>query len=94
MNSETVRTRYDWSCKRPSIAVVETVAAATDRKPTDVSSLYPAIDPDALDSLMIPDQGTARDHSVCLSFTLAGSEVTVSTDGHVITEVHGESHAL
>lgn len=86
MNSEKVRTQYDWSCKRPSIAIVETVAAATDQKPTEISSLYPVIDPDALDSLMKPDQGSARDHDICLSFTLAGSEVTISTDGHVVTE--------
>lgn len=85
MNSHHVRTKYDWTVKRPSIAVVEAVAAATGRKPTDICSLHSTLDPDALDSLLRANRESAEDAHVTLSFSYAGQDVTVRSDGLVIT---------
>ena len=68
---------HDWQgLEPPSVAVVEAVAAATDRTPTELPLLQNTLDPDALNALLTG--GTA---SVTISFQYAGVIVSASGDG-------------
>lgn len=62
---------------RPSIGVVEAVAAATDRDAGALPQLGHVIDPDALNDLL------ERDGDVEITFEYAGIDVTVQSDGTV-----------
>lgn len=79
--------RYEWDeSEQPSMAVIEAVAAATGSEPETLPPLHGVIDSDALDGLM--GSGTADDAvPVRLSFTYAGTEVTVSSDGKLVVEL-------
>jgi len=72
-HSQFTISEYD----RPSIGVVEAVAAATDRDADALPQLGRVIDPDALDYLL--DRGGDLE----ISFEYAGTEVTVQGDGTV-----------
>jgi hypothetical protein len=61
----------------PSIAIVEAVAAATDRTATELPPLQYAVDTDALDTLLKKDRST----TVHLQFSYAGTSVSVWNDG-------------
>lgn len=78
--------RHSWEqTDHPSMAIVEAVAAATDRSTTDLSPLQQQIDPDALDALL-----THRPSApIEVSFTYAGSAISVTGDGTI--EVHIDS---
>ena len=80
--------QFDWTRRRPSVAVVEAVAAITDRDPTTVPHLHRYVDPDALNALV---EGSAGDGGANLrvSFTYDGIAVTVGGDGTV--EVRAQS---
>ena len=52
--------------------VVGTVADAEDAEPTELSPLYEAIDPDALDSLV-----EGSDDDLCIDFECCGYDITV-----------------
>ncbi|QLG61843.1 HalOD1 output domain-containing protein [Halorarum salinum] len=75
--------RADWEAAGgPSVAVVEAVAAATDRNPLDVALLNEYVDPDALDALLAsPEDGSRR--TVRTWFTYDGCEVVVGRDGRL-----------
>lgn len=65
-----------------STAIVEAVAAATDREPTDLPPLYESIDTDALDA--IAAGWTANtDRRDYVSFAFAGVDVAVESDGGI-----------
>ncbi|THE64700.1 hypothetical protein D8Y22_11320 [Salinadaptatus halalkaliphilus] len=65
--------------KRPSDAVVETLAAANDTDPVDLEPpLYESIDLEALDALV---ESTSQ--SLTLEFTHAGHTVRVDESGAV-----------
>lgn len=71
------------SGERASEAVVTAVAALTGDKPVDLSPLYEAVEPDALDSLVrharrSDDAGTHQ-----LWFTYEGFDVGVQSDGEI-----------
>lgn len=70
---------FDWDTTRPTVAVVEAVAEATDRAATALPSLASVLDPDAVDMLFAP--GTGDD--VSLTFGYAGTGVRVHGDGTV-----------
>lgn len=71
---------HDWGGSgRPSTAVVEAVAAVTDRKPTDLPPLHGYVDGDALDALVTRAADGAGD-GVRVSFAFDGVEVTVDSD--------------
>lgn len=65
---------YDY----PSTAIVESVSRATGREETALPPLYEAVDPDALDALLVDETDGLR-----LSFRYAGTTVSVGAD-HVI----------
>lgn len=64
------------------VAVVEAVAAVTNRAPTAMSPLYETVDPEALADLVT----TARDHPIEVSFSYEGCQVSVSSDRRVVVE--------
>lgn len=66
---------------RPSVRVIEAVAAATDENPLEMAPLYDAVDPDALDALL------GDDAAVGVEFAYAGCEVAIGRDGAVAVEV-------
>jgi hypothetical protein len=85
----TVRGQFDWSETEPTVAVVETVAAATDRTPLDVYSLHDTIETDALNDFLAVD-GTELGADVQVSFSFDGCDVTVRADGLVQVELAGD----
>lgn len=76
-------TRYRWDgTDRPSTAVAEAVAAATERDPATLSPLQGRIDTDALDSFLASTRAPGDEH-LSVSFTYEGIEVTVDTGGGI-----------
>lgn len=67
-----------------SHTVVQAVATATGRDPTDLPPLYAAIDPDALDTLVSSLTAGTNRQRAHVTFSYAGSQIIV--DGH--GEVH------
>jgi hypothetical protein len=62
----------------PCTSIIEAVAAATDRQPTDLPTLDARIDGDALDTLLL--RGSP---SLTISFEYAGTVVLARGDGTV-----------
>lgn len=73
--------QYEWSATRPSEAVAETVAEATDRDLTAFGPLNEAVDPDALDALVRQDDSAAE---TLVSFLFDGFRVVVRARGEVV----------
>jgi|AntDeeMetagen134_2_1112570.scaffolds.fasta_scaffold23907_1 hypothetical protein len=73
--------------RRPvSERVVDAVGGERDADPTDLSPLYDAVDPEALDALFSTAQGeptTAGDSARQFTFTYEGFVVDVTADGAV-----------
>ena len=65
----------------PSQSVVERVAAREGVDHTELTPLFDAIDPDALDKLL--DTNGRTESAVQISFTYHGYDVTVTGDGAV-----------
>jgi hypothetical protein len=84
-SDETViRHRWDGTTS-PSMAVVEAVAAATDREPTDLSQLYRTINADTLDSLITGETGSPFQ----VTFVYEGVTVIVDQSGAIEVVVPG-----
>jgi hypothetical protein len=76
------KVRVEWdSSTPPSIAVVETVAAATGTAPTDLPPIAHQIDPDALDQLCSGPEG------VHVWFRYADVPVSIDSTGVVVAHV-------
>lgn len=74
----TIKT-FDWDeSLQPSTAVVEAVAAATDRDATELEPIHESVDADALDKLIDPAGG--QDDPMQISFRYEG--VAVVLDNH------------
>lgn len=74
------RIEYEWTDSvLPSTAVVEAIAAATDRDHTELPPLYEYVEVDALDTLVT----ATTDHRVDVSFTYDGVRVRISSVGRV-----------
>ncbi|WP_081443508.1 HalOD1 output domain-containing protein [Haloterrigena turkmenica] len=81
-----METQPDESTNQPvSVAVVEAIAAATDRSPLEVEPLYDTIDPEALNELFnnVGSQSRARGR---ITFVHCGYEVTVEDTGDVTVD--------
>ncbi|MEF8789229.1 MAG: HalOD1 output domain-containing protein [Haloarculaceae archaeon] len=77
------RTRHDFD---GDAGLSETVAAAVAALDPDLSGARPlsdCVDPDALDALLAPDDGTPRE-GASVTFLLAGYRVTAACDGEVV----------
>lgn len=79
---ETDTVRHSWSrSDRPSTAIVEAVAAATGRAPTDLPPLEYDVDTDALDAVLT---GTPP---VEVTFPFAGTTVVADGAGDIEVRV-------
>ncbi|WP_276255094.1 HalOD1 output domain-containing protein [Halomontanus rarus] len=84
MNTK-VRRRFT---DNPAVTVVEAVAEANDVDPLESDvRLYDVIDPDALNRLFGPRRTTVGSPSVDVTFSMAGCDVSVSSDGMVVAKV-------
>jgi hypothetical protein len=73
---------YGWGERSVAIAVVEAVAAEAGCEPDELTSLYDAIDPDALERFFeVAGDGVRPDRRV--AFTYAGYEVEVTGDRRI-----------
>jgi|AntRauTorcE11898_2_1112593.scaffolds.fasta_scaffold04574_6 hypothetical protein len=79
-----IRAEYDWTATTPTTAVIETVAIASNRKPTGIEPLYEVIDPDALDALVRSSGAESGDDGTAVTFEFAGQCVTVRGGGAVM----------
>jgi hypothetical protein len=75
----------------PSTAVVEAVAAATNRDPLTLTPLYEYVDADGLDALLTATTSDAG-APVDVSFTYESARVTISSDGSL--EVRADAEAV
>lgn len=67
----------------PSTKLIEVVAARKGVAPLDLPErLYDAIDPDALDALLMPSNADGDD-SLSVEFTYCGYHVSMDQDGHI-----------
>jgi len=81
--------RYDWrEGDSPFMAIIEAVAAATNRDPTDLPPLQHRLDGDALDALL-DDTGPASAEGIRVSFSYAGVDIAVDSDGDVAVWLPG-----
>jgi len=72
--------RHRWESDQPNLAIVETVAAATGREPTDLPPLQGAVDTDALETVLTEGADEPAE-PIWVSFSYSGVHVTVGTDG-------------
>lgn len=80
---------WDQSSK-PSVAIPEAVAAATERDPTAVPSLHRSVDTDSLDRLLTGE--TQQGGAVRVSFTYDGHRVSAGSDGSLSIQADGSTH--
>ena len=78
--------RHNWQqSDRPSMMVVEAVAAATNRPTRELPPLQGTLDADALDTLL-----NGQSSSVTVSFRYADTAVSVSENGSIEVHVDGD----
>lgn len=82
-DGEVVRTEVNWSSSSPVTGVVETVAVAADRDPTEMEPLQERVDAEALNSLVRSD-GTGPGGEVHVSFVFAEHLVSVHGTGEIV----------
>lgn len=91
VTTEPVRAQYEWSSTAPSTAVIETVAAAVNREPTNLEPLYESLDSDSLDTLLRSTGCASEDaETVTVSFSFADRQVTVHSRGDVIVRANSD----
>lgn len=78
--------RHDWTqSDQPSVTIIEAVAAATDRTPTDLPPLQDTLDTDALDTLL-----NGQSSSATVSFRYADIAVSVHGNGSIAIRLDGD----
>lgn len=83
------RIRHQWSeSDHPSTAVIEAVAATTDRDPTGMTPLYDHVDPDALNALITPRTNSTT-NAIAVSFIYDGVEIRIDSSGWVEVQPDG-----
>lgn len=87
--NEAIRATFDWASTSPSTAVIETVAAVSDSEPMAIVPLYEAVDPDALDSLVVANGQCSSRSGPTVTFGFAGYDVSVRGDGTVAVQLDG-----
>lgn len=76
--------RHEWEPPfEPTVAIVEAVAAATGRTPTDLPPLQSCVDPDAIDALISDGENS----TVRVSFRYAETVVVVEGNGAIEVRV-------
>lgn len=81
--SAVTRSTFDWRRTPPVTAVVETVATASDREPTDMPVLNETVDADALEALMKRNGAAAVTGDLRVTFRYAEHRVVIGQIGTV-----------
>lgn len=84
MDSSGGIVRHKWAQNsRPTVAIVEAVAVATNRKVTELPNLHETLDSDALDSLLTAHEAgdLQKDGSIEVSFPYAGVDIIIDSSG-------------
>ena len=89
-DSDVIRSHYDWSSIRPSIAVMRTVAAVTGCRPTDLDSLHGSIDPDALNRVVESMTDARGAGSEQITFWYQEHQVTIEPEPGAVSVQAGE----
>lgn len=80
--TDAYRATFDSATVEPTVAVVQTMAVAEETDPTELGSLYEAIDPQALDRIC--GEGVPRREGTrTVEFTYQDRRVTVESPGFV-----------
>lgn len=75
--------QYSWAVDdSPSTALLEAVAAETDRPPGDLPTLFDSVDGDALDALLLAARRDGAEH-VRVTFSYGGFRIDVVADGRI-----------
>lgn len=93
-SAAAIRDEYEWSSTAPSTAIIEALAIATDCKPQELDPLYDSVDPDAVNTLVRSNASKSTDSISTISFTHAGHDVTIHSDGELVVRPdtpHSES---
>ena len=78
----TVSTTFEWTdFDAPSTAIVTAVAEEAGAEPMDLDPLFRVIDPDGLDCLLSPTDGSQTPHSVGVEFEYQGFYIVVKANG-------------
>lgn len=81
--TETYHAYHDRENPDPlCLTIIKAVAAVTGREPTALDTLYPVLDPDALDALM----GSARETNVQVTFTYEDCTISVAASGDIVVD--------
>lgn len=73
---------FDWDCRRrPSEAVIESVAELEGTDPIDLDPLSHAIDPAAMDRLFDPATAAGQPPQASIEFRYLGYHVSVRANG-------------
>lgn len=83
-----VRVRHAWThSEEPSTAIIEAVAAATNRDPTTMPPLYEYINVDALNSLLT-SRPPNTENVTTVSFSYEDATVQLDSSGWIEIKVH------
>lgn len=77
---------FEWGSDRTlSEAVVDAVATAAGVDPLQLDPLYESVDPDALDTIFMPEaSGRPREGDASVAFSVCGYEVIVKSYGRIL----------
>ena len=86
----TYHTWYDTTEYEPvSTALLLTVSSVLGVEATDLEALSSTVDPDALNAIFVHWRGDEpRVGDGAITFTYAGCDVTVSSDGEIVIDPH------
>ena len=81
-SGDVVRHRWEQN-RRPTVAIVEAVAVATNRQVTELPNLHETVDADALDSFLTAHEtgDLQEDDSIEVSFSYAGVDIVIDNSG-------------
>lgn len=78
--------QWAWDDSRPSVAVIRAITAISGDEITECPPLFTALDPDALDRLLL-DRGTSRRQGdLSVQFHYHGYEITIHSYGVIRVE--------
>lgn len=82
--------QYDFDVTRdPSTAIVEGIAAATNREPTELPPIHEYVDPSALDALVTSAADSDGD-PVTVSFVYDDIDIRVTSVGTITITLHSD----
>lgn len=86
MNEKSVPLAMGVSDEKPSLTVIDRIAALEETDPVELPPLYDAIDPEALDSLVDPPATDDSRTASTVRFAYCGYDVRVRSDGEIMVE--------